>query len=354
MANARKLPSGAWQTRPTKVINGKKISKSFTVHPDQCGGNSKKAKALSEMKANEWQFESKQNEIFGPTVKQAMESYIEDRKKVLSPRSIYDYNRLIPRFESIWNICISDIESAQIQALINEWAIDLGKKTITNRIGFLMSVLQFAGCDKRFKFRYPQKTTKDVVSPDVQDVQKLLANAPDDFRPVICLAAFGSLRRGEISALKQKDISRDMNTIYVHADIVQTEDGLKYKDIPKTVGSVRTIQLPKSIIDMLPTSDDPESFVFPFNPNMITSRYNVIRKRCGVESSFHSLRHFAASFRSDLNIPRKYIEEVGGWKDDSVVLQRVYDNTLASTRKKYTQIANRYIEDTFMENFKTS
>ena len=44
MANARKLPSGAWRTQAKKKINGKIVRKSFTVHPDQTKGNSKKAK----------------------------------------------------------------------------------------------------------------------------------------------------------------------------------------------------------------------------------------------------------------------------------------------------------------------
>ena len=85
------------------------------------------------------------------------------------------------------------------------------------------------------------------------------------------------------------------------------------------------------------------------NPNMISHRYEKLRAKLGFSFNFHSLRHFAASFRSDLGIPRKYIEEVGRWESGSVVLERVYDNTLTSTRKKYTQIANRYIEENFKE-----
>ena len=51
MANAKKLPSGAWRTRATKMINGQQVRKSFTVHPDECGDDWKKAKALSEKQA---------------------------------------------------------------------------------------------------------------------------------------------------------------------------------------------------------------------------------------------------------------------------------------------------------------
>ena len=47
MAKARKLPSGAYQTRVTKVIGGKKVTKSFTVHPKECRNDAKKAKQTS-------------------------------------------------------------------------------------------------------------------------------------------------------------------------------------------------------------------------------------------------------------------------------------------------------------------
>ncbi len=58
MASAKKLPSGAWRTQATKIINGQRVVKSFTVNPDQFPGiplkdASKKAKSLSELQARE-------------------------------------------------------------------------------------------------------------------------------------------------------------------------------------------------------------------------------------------------------------------------------------------------------------
>jgi integrase len=359
MANARKLPSGAWQTRPTKIINGRKVSKSFTVHPDECSGDSwsaksRKAKAQSELLAREWALEVKEDSSGDPTIDRALQNYIEDRAKVLSPRTIYDYKRLLPFYDKVKDIYISDVKSSDIQALVNEWAVSVTAKTIQNRLSLLLSALDYSGCDRKFKLRYPQKRVKKIESPDIEDVQRLLSNAADDFKPVIALAAFGSLRRGEISALKGSDISRDMNTIFVHADIVQTENGFVYKDIPKTSDSVRVVDLPPFIMELLPDVEDPDEYVLKFNPNQISRRYDRLRKKCGIETNFHSLRHFAASFRSDIGIPRKYIEEVGGWSGESAILRNVYDNALTSSRKKYTQMANRFIEDNFENVLKTS
>lgn len=345
MAQAKKLPSGAWRTQASKNINGKRIIKSFTVHPKECKGDSRKAKTLSEMQAREWQLSAEQTEVFGATIKTAMEDYISDRSKVLSPSTITNYKRLIPLFESLWHIYVCDVENSTIQPLINEWSISVKSKTIMNRISFLLSALDYAGCDKKFKLRYPQNNSKVITSPDLEDVKKLIDNASEDFKPVIMLAAFGTLRRGEISAIREKDISRDMNTVTVCADMVLDGDKWIYKPYTKN-GLISTIQFPKFVIDAIPKKEDAEAFVFDFNPNMISHRYDKLKHKCGIEYNFHSLRHFAASFRSDLGIPTKYIEEVGRWKN-SKVLKQVYDNGLTSSRKKYTKLANDYIEDNF-------
>lgn len=346
MATARKLPSGAWQTRATKIINNKKITKSFTVSPKECKGDSRKAKAQSELMAREWQISAEDSEIYGIKVSEAMEQYINDRSRVLSPSTITNYKRLIPFFNPIMDICVDDIKTSDIQALINEWSISVKRKTIQNRVSFLLSALDYVECDKKFRLRYPQSTSKKVLAPDAEDVQMLIDNAPDDFKPILYLAAFGALRRGEIAALKQKDISRELCIISINADMVLQDKKYVYKPFPKNAIS-GSIQLPKKIINSLPCSDDPEAYVFDINPNIISHRFDNIRKKLGFDFTFHSLRHYAASFRSDLGIPRKYIEEAGRWKTGSSVLDRVYDNTLNSTRKKYTQMVNKYIEDNF-------
>ena len=107
MANARKLPSGAWQTRATKVINGEKVTKSFTVNPKQCQGDSRKAKAQSELLAREWVLTTEAQQIYGVTVETALNQFINDREKVLSPSTITNYRRFLPLFAPIGTIYLS-------------------------------------------------------------------------------------------------------------------------------------------------------------------------------------------------------------------------------------------------------
>ena len=345
MATAKQLPSGAWRTQVSKKINGKLVRKSFTVHPKECGNDSKRAKKLSEHQADEWQLDASDfNE--NCTLKVAFENYIADRSKVLSPSTIRGYEAVFKAFNSLEDIYISDINTPQIQRLVNEWSLDMKTKTIRNRITLLLSIIDYAGIDKKFKIRYPQSNSKKVLSPDIQDVQMFLDNAKGIMVPIIYLTAFGSLRRGEVAGLRECDISRDMCTVTINGDMVLGPEGWVYKPFPKTVDSARTVQLPKFIIEAIPVMEDPKSFVFDLTPTAMTDRFRRLATKLQLPYTLHSLRHFSASFRTDLGIPKKYIQEVGGWVNSSV-LDKVYDNTMESSRKKYTQITNKFIEDNF-------
>lgn len=352
MASAKKLASGSWRVQACKTIDGKKVIKSFTVSPKDYGGNpkdaSKMAKSQAELLAREWIMSNEMHETNGLTVREALTAYIEDRSRVISPSTLREYRNTIKHFEPINDIYISDIDTPKIQRLINDMSIDVKRKTINNRISLLLSALDYAGVEKKFKIRYPQSDSIKVKSPDITEVRMYLNIATDEMIPIIYLGAFGSLRRGEICGLREKDISRDMNFVSVNGDMVLGSDGWVYKPFPKTEGSERTIQLPKFVIESLPKKDDPEAFLFTIKPSTVTDRFTVMSEKLGLPYTFHTLRHFAASFRSDLNIPKKYIQEVGGWVDGkNSVLDRVYDNTMESSRKKYTQIANNFIEEQF-------
>lgn len=350
MASAKKLSSGAWRTQAFKMINGKRVIKSFTVNPKDVGGDSKRAKKMSEYLAREWQLEHENHSVNGLTVKEAIEGYIRDKERVLSPSTIRGYRLVLGAFSPIWDIYITDIDTPQIQRIINDWAMDIKTKTIKNRVTLLKAVLDYSGIDKKFKVRYPRDNSKKVTTPDITDVKMFLDNSHGDLKAIIYLAAFGSLRRGEIGGLKEKNISRDMYTVTISGDMVLGSGGWVYKDFPKTKGSIRTISLPRFVIDAIPTRDDPEAFIFDLTPAAMSDRFKRLADKLGLPYTLHSLRHFAASFRTDLGIPAKYVQEVGGWVDESAVFSKTYDNVMESSRRKYTQIANRFIEDTFKES----
>ena len=219
MADAKRLPSGSWRCRAKKVINGQSVTKSFTVSPDEFGGDprtaSKKAKDKAELMAREWQLSQQKALRESDILSDALIKYIDDRSKVVSPVTVKTYKAYIRYFDEIKDMYVSDIDTPIVQRLINDMALDVSPKTIKSRIGFLLSVLDYAGNDRKFKLRYPQAVKRELTTPDHDDILRLIRESDDILKPVICLAAFGTLRRGEIAALKQSDISRDMRMVSV-------------------------------------------------------------------------------------------------------------------------------------------
>ena len=342
MAKARQLPSGAWQTRPTKTINGKVVTRSFTVHPDECGGDSKRAKLLSETNARNWMLESQDDEV-RTSVGKAIELYIEDRSAVLSPSTIADYRRMPKHFGDLVNVVAADVDSKMIQALINEMAVDgLNARTIKNRIFFLISALNYVGVEKRFKLRYPSQIRPNLNPPEPSEFIRLLDLASPEERLTIILAGLYTLRRGEIAGLCGEDLLWDLNSIYVHTSRVQSDKKeWVRRPMPKNLNSVRMIQLDPEIMALFPHVG-PKEYVISMNPNEITKHFIRLREKACVSCRFHDLRKYAASIRSAI-MPSKYVEADGGWRKGSQVLSSIYDKPFKESRNEYSKKLNKMI-----------
>lgn len=361
MANATKLPSGSWRVRACYTKNGKKCVRSFTVDPKECGGDSRKAKALAELKASQWIASFEEEKFYNLTVRKALDNYILDNEGVLSPNSVRAYRQYIQYFDDIADMKVDAVRNTDIQPLISQMARKVKPKTVKDRISFLLSALDYAGCDRKFRLNYPEGVPRNTTTPDHDQISALLGAADDVMKGIICLAAFYSLRRGEICALDHSDISRDMGSVYIHRSMAKGPDGeWIVKDIPKTAASIRTVYPIPEVMALLPSSGSGDGFLFSsfsndqirLNPDALERKWTRLKKKAGVDIRFHDLRHYAASFRSDIDIPLKYTGEVGGWSKGSHVLTDVYDNTLNSSRKKFTQKANDWITSTFSEELK--
>lgn len=358
MANAERLDSGSYRCRATATINGKKTTKSFTVSPKEFSGTTretaKKAKQQAELLAREWQISEESKRTSGKTVGEAMQSYIDNRSNLLSDTTLRGYMSDMRALKSLSDIYIQDIDTDTIQAKINEMSPRFSPKTIRLIFGFLKTSLDYAGIDKKFKLCYPKMQVKKDTAPDHDEVKLLLDNSEGILKTILCLGAFGGLRAGEISAIKQKDVLRDMSMISIHADMIRKKEGggYKYKDRPKTPHSVRTVRLPKEIIDMIPDSEDPEAFVINVRPDKISLRFRKLRNKLGLDCRFHDLRHYAASWRSDLGMSKKYVKKQLGWSEKSKVCEKHYDDVLQSEAIKFDKISNAFITNNFGEQIK--
>jgi integrase len=349
MATARQLPSGAYQTRPSKKINGKIVTKSFTVHPRECGGDAKRAKTLSETKANNWLLESEADDV-RISVGRAMELYIEDRSAVLSPSTIADYKRMPKHFGDLVNMIAADVDTKTLQAFINEMAMEnLNARTIKNRVFFLISALNYVGVEKKFKLRFPTQIKPNLNPPEPSEFTRLLDLATPEEKLTIILAGLYTLRRGEIAGLCGEDLLWDLNSIYVHTSRVQNDKKeWVRRPMPKNLNSVRMIQLDPEIMSLLPKVG-PKEYVISMNPNEITKHFIRLREKACVSCRFHDLRKYAASIRSAV-MPSRYVEADGGWRKGSQVLSSIYDKPFKESRNEYSKKLNGLIMEEYGEH----
>jgi integrase len=338
MAKPVKLPSGNWRIRVYSHTDdtGKKIYKSFT-DPD-------KKKVIK--KAHEFQDSLEPKGIDREmTIAKAVDSYINSKDGVISPSTIRGY-RTIQRnnFNEINSIYASRFTSQDAQFFIKGLVYDgLAPKTIKNIWALLQAALEQV-TERRYKVTLPTIAPQEYNVPIDGEIKQLMSCANEDMKKIIALAAIGTLRRGEICALKYGDILTNKGALCVHADFVLNDKKeWVYKPFAKTKNSNRTVELPVALIEWLGNGPE-DAFIFDgINPGMITGRFARLRAKVGINCRFHDLRHYSASIRSYLGFPQKEVMAVGGWSSPNV-LQKVYDNQLKDKTNQYTQIANEYFK----------
>lgn len=330
MATAKKLPSGSWRVRAfagRDPVTGKQMFVSFTAP----------TKKEAELKAAQFAAEQKErSQICNLTVSEAIERYIIAKTAVLSPSTIRGY-RVLQRtyYANIGYRKINSLMTEDMQLFISSLVGQVSAKSIANIYGLLSSSVSMFRPDAVFRVTLPKKKKSRPVSPSDRDVVTLFEAARPELQLAIALAAFGSLRRGEICALKHSDVSG--LTVYVHADMVADENNVyHYKEMPKTSESVRMVRLPAEVVALIPDGID-DAFIIDVNPDALTSRFRRLRERLGVNIRFHDLRHYFASIGAVLGIPDTYMSAFGGWRPDSPVMKQTYQNQITDASQLYAQ-----------------
>lgn len=337
MANAKKLPSGNWRVRVYShtTPDGKKHYESFTAPTKQ----------QAEMMASKFSNDVDRNRADDLTVRQCVKNYIDANESILSPSTINGYRVDSRRFKPIEKLRIRKLSSNDIQGFINGLnARGLSPKSVKNTWGLLRTSLTFAGIDKNFLIHLPANPRKKKVAPESEQVKLLFENASPTMKKAIMLAARHSLRRGEICALKYKDLDGDV--LYVHSDVVKSADGHSWvhKDIPKTSDSNREVYLSEKDLELLGTGE-PDEYIVPVVPTSIGTNFDRLRKRTGVNIRFHDLRVYFASISAAMGIPELFTATQGGWKEGSQVLKDHYKKPIASINEGYARKLNEYLDD---------
>jgi integrase len=330
MATAKKTPSGMWKVRAYShtTPDGKKHYRAFTAPTKQ----------EAEQKAARFSGTADRFSRCDLNVLEAVHGYIDAKAGVLSPSTVYAY-RVMERncFDAIGREKINRLSSAKVQRWISDLAAEKSAKYVRNIYTLLTSSVALYEPDIVFRVTLPAKQKKRSYAPSDDQIAALFNAAPDWLKICIALAAFGSLRRGEIRALKYKDVNG--RVVHVHADMVRGSDPSEpwvYKEMPKTMDSCRDVLLPQEVIDLI-GSGDPDAYIIPDGtPNRITDTFMHLRNSVGLSGiRFHDLRHYYASISAALGIPQSYTERAGGWHTGSPIMREVYQQPIVDYEQAY-------------------
>lgn len=320
---ARQLPSGSWNVRI--MCNGK--SYSFT-DPDKRRVMRRAAEFAEQCR----------EDIDNPRLADALEKYVEERAESLSPATIRGYNSIVRAIRTqspIANKRIMSLTDRDIQTIIRN--ID-SPKTQRNYVNLISSAT-----GRKFSVYYRNKRPKEIQVPTALEVLGLVQIfRKTELEVPVMLGAYAGLRRGEICALTIQDLDGDY--LHISKDMVLDDFGMWIIKEPKTPASNRTVLLPHHVAERIRK----RGHITNLHPNVITKRFISKQEQLGIETpyTFHSLRHFFASYLHAQQIPDAYVLRAGGWSTPHV-MQKVYRHALDNEHLEYSQKAVSAFQNPF-------
>ena len=232
---------------------------------------------------------------------------------------------------------------------------DLSAKYVSDILNVIKAITRFAGraynCEDKAANVIAPKDRKLTEKPVLDSIQQkkllsYLAEEPSASNVGIAMTLMTGLRVGELCALQWKDIDLKNGLVNVTKTMQRIQDfeGKKATKIiigtPKSKTSVRSIPIPKPILNMLKTlkAGDEEFFLtgkdLYAEPRTMQYRFQSILKKLRLPKfNFHALRHTFATNCATLGFDAKTLSELLGHSSVEITLNRYVHSSL--DRKRY-------------------
>ena len=340
MAKAKRLKSGNWRCLVYSHTdqNGKRKYESFTAA----------TKKEAEYMAAEFVMDRRRaKEPSNWTLGEAIDKYIDLKRPVLSPSSIYRYEKIRKSsFQGIMDLPLSRITSTVLQKAVNDEMKrtpynrtgTVSPKTVQIEFGLISSTLKRFCEGQNYTVSLPKKARRIRTLPTPKEVYKAVYGT--DIELPVLLAMWLSFTMSEIRGLtKNKSIDGDYITIREVLVHVGGED--IRKDLAKEVTRNRRHKMPKHIKDLIDQVEG--DIIVPVTEKALSYRFRKCMERNDMDITFHDLRHINASVMAVLRVPDKYAQERGGWKTDHI-MKSVYTETFSEERQRVDEMVDDYFE----------
>ena len=198
-----------------------------------------------------------------------------------------------------------------------------------------------------------KKVTMRTLSPE--EVSRFMEAAQDtDYYVFFSTLLFTGLRRGELLALRWRNLDLIENTLTVVETAYTLGNGDYIIKEPKTVQSRRSVKLSVALVELLKAyridqeilriqlgvSLDADDFVFirpdgkPLNPNAVTLAFRrIVKKACLRNLRIHDLRHTHATLMLKMGIHPKVVSERLGHASIGITLD-IYSHVLPGLQEE--------------------
>ena len=264
------------------------------------------------------------------------EQWFEEYARLNLRKSSFERMRQVTQrvYPAFGHLRLDRITGRQIQQFINELVLNgknmqtgkpLSRKTAVHHLSFISDVFSYAvrmdivsdnPCRKVYVPKGGKKEKEIYSIEEIEQLFRLLEDAPLKYRTFFTLTVYTGFRRGELMGLEWKDIDFESGVVSVRRTSNYTVKTGIYTDTTKTKSSQRSMKLPQLVLDILKehkTEQDNERqklgtkwfecdrlFVTADgHPMHNNTTYNWLRKFCKKNDfpfrDIHSLRHFYAS-----------------------------------------------------------
>lgn len=256
----------------------------------------------------------------------AIDEFIADRQNTLSPSTIRGY-RIIQRR---WNsqcpgIRLCDLTQKYLQQHYDKLQKQLSRKTITNDLGFISTILTANNIEKP-SIRLSTAIKNKGINYTKENIKTLCEAVKGSGSEIPVLLGLSSVTVSEMCAISWDNIDLKNRKITIcGARLYDEHNKLVYKNSNKNINRQRTIPiLMEQLYNALNAVEDKSGYLITVKPNTLNRRLHTICRDNNLpQISMHGLRHAFASLAasSEINLPGEVIQALGGWANDRVMKQ---------------------------------
>lgn len=254
----------------------------------------------------------------------------------LSPNTVKGYSVAHDRaVEWFGDDNVEDITKRDVQDYITRFSSQYAQKTISNHLLVLRLILDFAVRHYRLEnnpaalVKPPKgKGKKEREFPTEDEIAQVVHNYSYNYKGVpiglfmlFCLQT--GLRRGEVCALRYKDIDRKKNVIHVTQSVYWDDAHKPHLKEPKSKAGIRDVPLLPTLAEKIGTGKA-SAYIFggaePLHEYQIEKALEHYRTDTGITVTPHGLRHGFASVAFTAGLDVKEVQTLLGHAQSSTTM----------------------------------